>query len=121
MVADSDNTVLGNGDKKNLRSYSSYEMLLRAGLLGIYSVQVTYIYPWCSGGRVVSQTCSCFSTLCCGKAKVDLDVLGEGLDVSFFSVSLSMGSIVLCVVRRTHACVIREYLHVDTSYQDSMG
>ena len=70
---------------------------------------------------MVSQTCSCFSTLCCEKAKVDSDALGEGLDVSFLNVSSSMGSIASCVVRRTLACIIREYLHVDTSCQGSMG
>ena len=54
---------------------------------------------------MVSQTCSCFSTLCCGKADVDLDALSEGLDVSFFNVSLSMGSIASCVVKKTLACI----------------
>ena len=44
MVADFD-AVFGSRDKKNLRSYSSQEMLLRTGLLGMYSGQETYINP----------------------------------------------------------------------------
>ena len=42
-MADSD-AALGSGDKKNLRSYSSWKMLLRTGLLGMYSVCVCCVF-----------------------------------------------------------------------------
>ena len=55
------------------------------------------------------------------KAKLDLTALSEGLDSWSINVSFSTGSIASCGVMKTSSCIIREYLHVDTSCQGSMG
>ena len=56
------------------------------------------------------------------KAKLDLSALSEGLlDSWSINVPCSTGSIASCGVMKTHSCIIREYLHVDTSCQGSMG
>ena len=54
------------------------------------------------------------------KAKLDLSALSEGLDSWSINVSCSTGSIASCGVMKTSSCIIREYLHVDTSCQGSM-
>ena len=55
------------------------------------------------------------------KAKLDLSALSEGFDSSHINVSFSMGSIASSGVMKTPSSIIREYLHVDTSCQGSMG
>ena len=55
------------------------------------------------------------------KAKLDLTALSEGLDSWSINVSFSTGSIASCGVMKTPSCIIRGYLHVDTSCQGSMG
>ena len=55
------------------------------------------------------------------KAKLDLSALGEDFDSWYINVSFSTGSIASCGVMKTPSCIIREYLHVDTSCQGSMG
>ena len=55
------------------------------------------------------------------KAKLDLSALGEGFDSWYIKVSFSTGPIASCGVMKTPSCIIREYLHVDTSCQGSMG
>ena len=55
------------------------------------------------------------------KANVDLTDLSEDLDSWSINVSFSTGSIAFCGVMKTPSCIIREYLHVDTSCQGSIG
>ena len=55
------------------------------------------------------------------KAKLDLSALSEGFDSWYINVSFSTGSIASCGVIKTPSCIIREYLHFDTSCQGSVG
>ena len=88
-----------------------------------YFVQgASYIYTSVVFGRVggVSNVFVLFHYLL-WKSKLDFTALSEDLDSWSINVSFSTGSIASCGVMKTPSCIIREYLHVDTSCQGSMG